>query len=169
MKVVHLRGYKGERLSYNADGSYQNENQSIKIKYGVVEWKNYMNLIGKSGFCKVIVEKVYDTKTRDFDKDLTNYKEEVAKAFEQEVKKELTPEQKKIAELEAKIEALSLGKSDTSSKPSGEEKKKSTAPETIARLKECKTVEELEAMLEGEDRKGVLTAAEEIKKDLNDE
>lgn len=114
--IVHLRVYRGGDLNYTADGKIKNENQSVKITHDTVEWSNFLRHLKSNQYGKVEVEKVLDPlkmneKTElepisDKDK-LEAIKKEVSKAFngpENEVV--LTPEQKKIAELEAKLDAL---------------------------------------------------------------
>ena len=108
--IVHLRVFKGREMLYDADGNVRTPSQIVKLTHDTVEWKNFLNnLPATFGMAKV--EKVLS--------DLGNgeYKEvenpvEITKEVEAVFKtpeKELTPEQKRIADLEAKLEAITKG------------------------------------------------------------
>lgn len=104
--TVQLRAYKtlglGNKVVKDEDGKIQNENQEIALIYGNLEWNNYLKYLGVHGFIRVDVEKV----TPEDDKLKEKISKEVSEALNPKEVVELTPEQKKIAELEAKIEAL---------------------------------------------------------------
>ncbi|MEN8122211.1 MAG: hypothetical protein ABFS35_17830 [Bacteroidota bacterium] len=111
--VVHLRVYRNNgrdnQISYNADGSVQNENILVKLTYNTLEWTNYLKHLLVNGFVKVKVEKVIG------EADVKAIEKEVEKAMHPKVEVVLSPEQKKIADLEAKLDSL-MGKSDKSEK-----------------------------------------------------
>ncbi|WP_299116921.1 hypothetical protein [uncultured Winogradskyella sp.] len=133
--IVHLRVYKsngmGNKVSYDENRKVQNENTLVKLQHNSLEWTNYLKNIRFLGYIKVDVEGAYlideanleDPKTTEVKGDvLKSITVEVEQAFSGNKEVELTPEQKKIAELEAKIEALSKPKKSTN-------KPKTTAPE----------------------------------------
>lgn len=116
--VISLRTYKGSKMLFDENGKAENENQIVKIQYGSLEWENFLNMANRNGYCKIEVEKAQEVsgfgeneKVEPI-KDLTKYQEEVDARFKKEVKVELTPEQKRIAELEEKLEKLISGKED---------------------------------------------------------
>ena len=108
--IVHLRVFKGQEMLYDANGNLRTPSQIVKLTHDTVEWKNFLNnLPATFGMAKV--EKVLS--------DLGNgeYKEvetpvEIIKEVEAVFKapeKELTPEQKELAELREAVKALSKG------------------------------------------------------------
>lgn len=109
--VVHLRVYKSngrnDELSYNASGEVQNENILMKMTHDTLEWSNALKNLMVLGYVKPTVEAVLEGGENN--KDLVSeIQKEVDKAFEKP-EKQLTTEQQKIAELEAKLEALANG------------------------------------------------------------
>jgi len=104
--IVHLRVYKSNgrdsEISYSADGSVQNENILVKLRHDTLEWSNYLKHLVVNGFVKVEVEKVIDG-------NIDSIKKEVNDAMFPIKEVVLSPEQKKIADLEAKLDAL-MGK-----------------------------------------------------------
>lgn len=127
--TVRLRVYKGQKMSYDEKGVAQNENQKVTLKHDTIEWKNYLVNLKANGFIKVDVEDVVyvDSKKNDagFFEDVetlceeslvNSIKKEVKQAFE-EKKVELTDEQRRIAELEAKLEALVGSKTKENKEP----------------------------------------------------
>lgn len=119
--TVRLRVYSGTKMSYDVNGKVQNENQKVTFTHDTVQWKNYLNNLKANGFCKVDVEAAfYNELTKDeggyFVDNPTPCESEVVEAIKKEVERafedkavELTPEQKKIAELEMAIKALQNG------------------------------------------------------------
>ncbi len=107
--IVHLRVYlasgNGNTVSYDANKKVLNENILVKLVHDTLEWYNYLKHLKVNGFVKCTVENVLQNKKKI---DSAKFQKEVDKAFEP-IKHELTPEQKKIAELEAKIEELAKG------------------------------------------------------------
>ena len=102
--VVHLRVYQSNgrdnNISYNADGGVQNETILVKLTHNTLEWSNFIKNIRYVGFIDAKVEKVIGTT------DFSVIEKEVDNAMNPVVEVVLSPEQKKIAELEAKLEAL---------------------------------------------------------------
>lgn len=119
--IVRLRVYKGQKMSFDETGKPQNENQKVTLTHDTVQWTNFMKNMRANGYARVDVENVEyieSVKGSDgFFKDevskvdaetIDSIKAEVKNSFEVKVA-ELTPEQKKIQELEAKINALASG------------------------------------------------------------
>lgn len=116
--TVQLRIYKGSEKTFkvkNGENVCINENQKVTLTYDTLEWKNYFKYIGASGFGIIEVEKCFDNEGNEVDipKEVADF---VANVFVTP-EAELTPDQKRIADLEAKIEALTKA-----SKPAKEEK-----------------------------------------------
>lgn len=127
-KVVWLRVYEGKKILRAENGSIENVNQLVKLTHDTLEWYNYLKNLPATPFCKVEVEKVLipsekiteesvivGSKTFTRPKVVTTYKTgEITEALKREVsvafvgikEKELTPDQKEIAELKAKVERL---------------------------------------------------------------
>jgi hypothetical protein len=106
-KIVALKVYKGVEMLQKPDGSVHNETQYIRTEHGTNEWGCLMKFLNSSGYCKVVVEDVYlldGEKPDSYEIDLI--KKEVEGAFSFNTTQELTPEQKKIQELEAKLNSL---------------------------------------------------------------
>lgn len=101
--VVHLRVYmsngRDKEVSYNASGKPQNETILVKLTHDTLEWANYLKHLLVHGFVKVEVEKAIDG-------DIESIKAEVDEAMNPIKEVVLSPEQKKIADLEAKLDAL---------------------------------------------------------------
>mgnify|MGYP003539166245 FL=1 len=143
--IVHLRVFKGREMLYDADGNVRTPSQIVKLTHDTVEWKNFLNnLPATFGMAKV--EKVLS--------DLGNgeYKEvenpvEITKEVEAVFKtpeKELTPEQKRIAELEEAVKALSKGNKSTKGIDLLEELKKEWASLIDAKPGEDWTVQDFQ-------------------------
>lgn len=121
--IVNLRVYKGKELNYDENGKVKNENQSIKVFYDSVEWRNQLKNFKANGFIKVeVVSANYVTRNKDLTEELSEYdnidviKKEVKNAFEGDRKIVLTPEQKEIQELKAKLDAFISSSSDKKGK-----------------------------------------------------
>tara|TARA_R110000822_G_scaffold41794_3_gene113721 strand:- start:88 stop:600 length:513 start_codon:yes stop_codon:yes gene_type:complete len=106
-QIVTLKVFKGEKISLNEDRSIQNDSQLIKTEHGTNEWKCLMMTLVASGYCKVEVLRVnnLDVDFSELD-DKKAYQKEVEEFLNPLEKIELTPDQKKIAELESKLEAF---------------------------------------------------------------
>lgn len=119
-RVVHLRVYKAYGQSnkvVNDENGIVNENNICKLTHNTLEWKNYLKHLRVNGFVKAEVEKVIIPVSGGYDdvEDYEDISKEVKKAMSS-VDKALTPEQKKIAELEAKLDAI-LNNTKSKSKP----------------------------------------------------
>jgi len=120
---VHVRVYRGKTMTYNAKGESTNENHVVKLEYNTAEYKRFLSMIRANGFIEAKVEKVLDLtkKVEGKEKNEAGYYEEV-KPFEdiqkefdvalnpEGVEKPQTAEQKQIAELTARLDALTGGK-----------------------------------------------------------
>lgn len=115
--IVHLRVYRGKtlkQLDYNADGSVKTENHITKVEYGSLMWglylKNLKTEYGAATVERVVEEKVSESGEKSYEevKDFAHISKEIELCFEGEAKP-MTPEQKRIAELEAKLELLLSG------------------------------------------------------------
>lgn len=104
MKVVNLQVYKGSKVLYTAERTVENQNQSVKLIHGTLEWKNYMKHLDHHGYCLIEVNSVKDEKGKELDK--SEIEEEVAIAHRRTEEKALTPEQKEIASLKAQMAEL---------------------------------------------------------------
>lgn len=106
--TVDLRIYKGKEILLKADGkTVQNENQSLKLTYGDTQWAKHLANLPKLGICKVEVSGVYEGENKiDASQEILDEVAAILKPKEVE----LTPDQKRIADLEAKIEALTSTK-----------------------------------------------------------
>lgn len=114
---VKLRIYKGKEKLTNSKQVVVNENQLVTLQWNTLEWANYFKFISSAGFGMIEVEKCFDEKGEseiDTPEEITNFVANVFKTPE----KELTPDQKRIADLEAKIDALTSDK-----KPKAKEEK----------------------------------------------
>lgn len=136
--VVKLRVYKGRELLLKADGKTPaNENELITLTYNDLQWKKHLVNLGKMGVCKIEVEAVYqvdkgnETKI-DASQELINEIDAVLKPL----KSELTPEQKRISELEAKLDALVNG--------SNANQMKVVEPKEVTGLEDGETLEQLQ-------------------------
>ena len=103
--IVHLRVYKGTQVLYDAQGNIQTPNQIVKLTHDTIEWKNFMKTLPTSGYGLAKVEKMLDGDTQEeieISKEIAKEVDNIFKAPE----KELTPEQKEIAELKKMVENL---------------------------------------------------------------
>ena len=112
--IVHLRVFRGKTLNnldYNKDGYIKTEIHVTKVEYGSQMWSLYTSKL-KTEYTAAIVEDVIEVKVNEAGvkvyepvSDFSNIKNEVASFFESE-EKAMTPEQKRIAELEAEMKEL---------------------------------------------------------------
>lgn len=107
-KVVHLRVFKGTKILKDENGKVENENNKVSLTYESLEWKNYLKRLVANGFCKVEVEKLFELVDGKYVpcEIPSKIKEEVLIAHKGDQTVRLTPEQQKIADLEAKLEAF---------------------------------------------------------------
>lgn len=109
--IVHLRIFKGREMLYDATGNLKTPSQIVKLTHNTIEWKNFVSNLATSGYAMAKVEKVLQEVS------VGEYKEieasaEILKEVENIFKvpeKELTPEQKEIAELKAIVAGLTKG------------------------------------------------------------
>jgi hypothetical protein len=109
---VHLRIYKGNKILKDENGVIQTENQIVKIQSGTVEFERYMKKLPVSGYGKVEIEKCVEVKGVGENQQVTEVetpKEVTAlynAIFVAKQEEALTPEQKRIKELEEHNKAM---------------------------------------------------------------
>ncbi len=107
--ILKVRVYRGTELNYDADANVKNENHLISLEHKSRNWVLFLKNILLNGYCKVEVEKGFTPKGNgeyDVINDISEFKAEVKEAFDSNIEVVLTADQKRIAELEAKIELL---------------------------------------------------------------
>lgn len=114
--IIKLRVYKKiENMSgvvKNEIGEVQNENQLVSLKHNSLEWANYMKHVSPIIYAKIEVEKHFESENaKEASECPQSIKEEIENALKAP-KKELTPEQQRIADLEAKLEAILSAKEE---------------------------------------------------------
>lgn len=105
--IIHLRITVGKPL-FDESGKITNENHVVKIPHDTERWSNYLSQLPNMGLGKVEVEKVTQFNGQSYE-DKPDLIESVSKELIKSMtpkSAELTPDQKRIAELEAKLEAL---------------------------------------------------------------
>ena len=118
--IVKLRVYRGKQMTYNKDGSVQNENQLISVEHKSTQWKLTMKTLPIMGYCEVGVDHILEDKDGEWikkNKDIESYTEEVAEAYSPKSTAPKTADQLRIEQLEAqnkemlaKFDALMKGK-----------------------------------------------------------
>lgn len=113
--TVTLRVYRGDKVSYNQDGSIQNENQTVKLPYNSIVWRKFMENLVSNGYCKVDVENVaiIDRELKDGGFEFKSTKQDKS-AIAKEVQetyigltvKPMSKEEQRIKDLEEKIAKL---------------------------------------------------------------
>jgi hypothetical protein len=148
MNILTLRLYRGKE-NYDKKGNLTSENQLYKIPHGTPEWDQFKRNVGltftkielievnKQTAKRVEVETLSDKKA--YNTEYSYEKIAITPELQKEVDSilgtpeiELTPDQKRIAELEAKLELLIEGKKD--------------GPETPTDLKPELTAEQIESI-----------------------
>jgi hypothetical protein len=119
--IVKLRVYRGKQMTYNKDGSVQNENQLISVEHKSTQWKLTMKTLPIMGYCEVGVDHILEDKDGEWikkNKDIESYSKEVAEAYSPKSTAPKTADQLRIEQLEAqnkemlaKFDALMSGKS----------------------------------------------------------
>lgn len=109
--IVQLRWIKGAQATYDKSGNIQNESGITKLWYGSLEWSNYLKQAKTHGFCELEAVDCKELITRGIDAeyeaiDVPEYISLEVDACLRAPKAVLTPEQERIAQLEAKLEAL---------------------------------------------------------------
>lgn len=89
MLSVHLRVFRGEKLSYNADGTPQTENFIVKLQYDTSEYTSFLKMLVPNGYVKVDVERVLDLNKKDASKKYGYEEIEDKSKFQEEVKNEM--------------------------------------------------------------------------------
>lgn len=110
-KRIHLMVYKGQKISYNANGSIQNENQKIAMNSD--EFRKFLGLCNVFGYCKIVAENVDNSKAKaaEVQKEIDNAFNKQEEPPKQDQVKDLKSENEKLsqrlAEMEAKLNSLS--------------------------------------------------------------
>lgn len=119
---LKLRLYYGKQM-YDSKGNVVTRNEGVSIQYDTLEYINFMKHLIANGVSSVKVEKAYNLdKINDKEsvgspnrykeiEDVSEYENDIKKYLEVP-EKELTPEQKKIKDLEEKINSLMQGQAD---------------------------------------------------------
>ena len=111
--AIKARLFKGKR-TYDEHGAMTSESQTIDMPmYGSLEWNNYIKNIKNLGYTQLSIITISEVTYKDrvasykeIDEAPDNILQELKDAFITKNEKPLTAEQKKIAELEAKLDAL---------------------------------------------------------------
>lgn len=123
--AIHLRIYKGKTLSFDANGNSANENHIVTLIHDTAEYKKFLAYMLANGIIKAEVEKVFDLNSFNSEKeksdpdyyssidDFSDIQKEFDEALKTETDKVLSPQEKRIAELEAKLESLINGVPET--------------------------------------------------------
>jgi hypothetical protein len=146
--ILKLRTYRGKDLNYDALGNIKNENNLVSLTHNSRNWVLFMKNLPLNGFCKVTVESGWsERKEGGYDEitDLKAYDDEVQEAFNGSEESKLTPEQKKIAELEAKLEKF-MNANSVEKKTKTKDVKKEAVVEKA--LKEVANPEDIEVLRE---------------------
>ncbi len=113
---LKLRIYYCKQM-YDSKGNVVTRNEGVSIQYDTLEYMNFMKHLIANGVSMVKVEKVYsldETNDKESVESTNRYKEiEDISEYENDIKKylevpekDLTPEQKRIKDLEEKLESL---------------------------------------------------------------
>lgn len=112
-RTTHLHIYMGKQgikgIAKGENGKIVNDNHPVKLTYGSLEWTHFMKNLKSSGIIKVDVVGFLkkDWKKGPFTYDpAKGIQEEVDKYMGVQVEVTQTPDQKRIAELEARIEKM---------------------------------------------------------------
>lgn len=103
------KGNEKGKVLYDENGKIESENQKISFTYKDISWSGHIQRLPKMGFAKIELESVYEGDKESKDDDLFNEITESIKSLLTAPKEELTPQEQRIADLEAKIEALTKG------------------------------------------------------------
>lgn len=150
--IVTLRCFIG-KVTYNEKGEISSKNAPVKLRYGKLEWVNFMKS-AKNQYSKLVVEGAKE-ETISF-KDGKDFSEKPIKIRQSDYKKvdipesivaeveeamgkiveELTDDQKRIATLEAQIAALSGGGKATKEGKEPKAKKEGEGFDNTAKINE---------------------------------
>lgn len=135
--IVKIRVYRGAELNYNAEAVVKNENHLVSLQHNTKSWVLFMKNLKLNGYCKVTVDSVWsEVKKGEYNevKDIKAISKEVEDAFIGKDKIVLTPDQKKIADLEAKLEALINAKTPTNEDKEGVDKLRAEYKELYGKI-----------------------------------
>lgn len=104
--IVQLRVYKGDRILRDENGKIATENNLVKLEYGTKSYSNFIKNMRALGYGMVKVEKVIKGKK---ELEIKPFNDEIQAIFNPKEEKHLTPEQKEIAELKARLGQLTGG------------------------------------------------------------
>tara|TARA_R110002096_G_scaffold350308_3_gene543355 strand:+ start:56 stop:580 length:525 start_codon:yes stop_codon:yes gene_type:complete len=138
--IVKLRVYRGKQMTYNKDGSVQNENQLISVEHKSTQWKLTMKTLPIMGYCEVGVDHILEDKDGEWikkNKDIESYSKEVAEAYSPKSTAPKTADQLRIEQLEAQNKEM-LAKFDALMKGKPVDKEAVNEEESEHRLKELK-------------------------------
>lgn len=124
--VIKLRVYRGTELNYDENRNIKNENHLISIEHNSRMWVLFKKNVLLNGYCKVSVEKAFvQNEKGEYDeiKDLSVFENEIKEAFTDKANVKVSPQEARIAELEAKLEALINGSKKEPKKEPKKEKK----------------------------------------------
>lgn len=136
-KTIELKVFKGKEIDYNASGQPKNPQQKITLTYGDLQYPKHLANLNNLGICRVEVVALYDDKGDKKDKEGNSYltdaivKETMEMIYNEPVK-ELTPEQKQIAELTARLDAYTNQATDAKIETSPELKEARAEYEKVA-------------------------------------
>jgi len=113
---LKLRLYYGKQM-YDSKGNVVTRNEGVSVQYDTLEYMNFMKHLLANGVSMVKVEKAFNLNEVNDNESVESpnrYKEiEDVSEYENDIKKyleipekELTPEQKRIKDLEEKIDSL---------------------------------------------------------------
>lgn len=125
--VVNLTLYKGKEILKNEAGKISNEHQTMKVVYKSFEWLNLLKNLPYLGFGRVVVDRCTDKDGKKVDTP-TEVVNEINRKLKAETEKAMTPEQKTIAELQARLAALESGASGIKEKIESKEEEKQAPP-----------------------------------------
>lgn len=108
--IVTLRVFKG-KPSYDENGKLISENQTMKLTYGLLEWTNFLKTVRNIGTTKVVIVKCTDGNDPSYPEIAIPQviQSDIDDCFKVP-EASLTADQKKIKELEAKINAIAEAK-----------------------------------------------------------
>jgi hypothetical protein len=113
-QTIHLRVYKQKAgvsgIVRDESGNVINENHLFKCSINTMEWKNWLKHVKNSGFIKIDIIGMYESIDGNGMFQYSEVPEEIKKSIESSMNPSeeivLTPDQKRIADLEAKLESL---------------------------------------------------------------
>lgn len=107
--VIKVRVYRGTELNYDANRNIKNENHLISIEHNSRMWVLFKKNVLLNGYCKVDVESAFvENEKGEYGeiKDISVYENEIKESFTDQANVKVSPQEARIAELEAKLDAL---------------------------------------------------------------